>query len=991
MSALYSALERFIITLKLTTFRTRMSPLRLKIVSMLCLLLFGFPGFVPLQVTQAQQYGLRFNLDVVPSNVPADGGAYTLFVYLTDSAGNPAAAPSSLLVSLFSSDQRVGFVQPTVNIPFDGYFATATFTSTTTAGTTVITALAPGIQAGTLGITTTVPVGFPDRIVVYPLPSVLIPQGGEGGTLVVQLQDPTGKPARSPTALPVQLTSSDTNVASVGASVTIPVGSTYATAPYSTTNIPGTAVITATSPGYVSGSTTVTVSGPSPAAIQVSVLPRVMVADGLTTGLVVVSLTDPAGFPARAKTPIDVVLTSSNVSVAKFDTPSLTIPQGSFYAFKTIRSGGPLEGVTIITAQSSGLSAGFVTLVSRQAGLPAEGQTIDLTMGPPAVLPDGSIYPQIVCAQLLNQSDGYPVPASAGSPVTVYFSSSNTLYGSVSSQAQITNNSTYALADFTSTLLVGGTTITAAADGFAPAQKTIKSSAPPPAKIVLGMASSVLRATGDSYPLIYVQLQDLNGNPAKAPSDIQVSLISADPTVGTVDSSVIVQQGKSYAIAGFISTSSPGVANITASATGFEPTWALVRTVEPFPSVLAVYARPLTMVNDGSSQQAVVQLLDSEGRPAKPELPIQVFLTSDSPSVADVQNMVTMAAGASYASAPLALGRPGTAVITAIAQGYTSGSAIVTVSQLPMAISLNVTTSRVVVGRSYQVGLTAMSGQAPVGSAQVSASALSGQFTSATGLTDLNGAFSTQYLPKSPGFDNVTFAVTKAGFVTAAASLALTVDAYYTVTLTVVDEAGNPISGVKVSLSDSAGKVWNLTTDSGGVASFRDVFWGQATVTVPGEHQGASARYTFIQYSDGASETSDTVKVLSDLSLDAKFQTYYFVSATTPYGAVLGAGAWYPRGTTATVSVDPTSVPDGFFGLVSKKFLSWKGDVSAGTPSVQVTVDSNKNLQAEWGDDYFMLILVIAASTIVVVAVIGFIWFIRRRRAAAPAPEEEFK
>lgn len=953
------------------------------------MVLTAVPVLYVAPVVQAQQFGLRFNLDVVPAKVPADGGTYMIYVSLVDSQGNPAAAPSDLSVALFSSDQRVGSVQPTTTISFDTFSASATFTSTNTPGSTVITALASGIQAGTMTVTTTTPVGYPSQIVVYPLPSVLIPGGGETGSLVVQLQDPNGLPARSPAILPVQLTSSDTNVVTVPSSVSIQQGSTYATAAFSPTSIPGNAIVSATSPGYLSGSTTITVSGPAPSSIKVDLLPRVMIADGVSTGYVVVSLTDPLGFPARAKSPVSVVLTSSNTSVAWFDSPDLTIPAGSFYSFKLVHSGG-YQGVTIITAQSSGLSAGFGSLVSRMAGIRADGEVIDLSIGPSAVLPDGATYAQIVSAQLLNQTDGYPIPISSSSAVTVYFSSSDTLYGSITSPGVITNNSTYVLADFTSTLLVGSTTITAAADGYAPAQKSVGSSAPPPANIVLGVASSVIRATGEIYPLLYVQLRDQNGNPAKAPADIQVSLISADPAVGTADSSIIIHQGSSYSVASFFSTTSAGTANITASATGFNPTWTLVQTTEPFPSVLAVYARPSPMISDGSNHFAAVQLLDDQGRPAKPELPVTVFLTSDTPNVATTQTTVTLNAGASYATALLTLGATGSAVITAIAQGYSSGSSQVIVSTLPMALSLNITAGHAVVGSSYPVTLSATSGAASVGGALVSASSRTGQFATSSGLTNLNGVLSLTYQPKAPGSDNLTFTVSKAGFSTASASVVLTVDAYYTVTVVVTDEGGVGISGVAVQLRDPKGYLLNATTDGSGNAVFTNVFWGTATATLPQDFQSSSAKYTFMSFADGDTTPSRSVTLLADTTLTAKYQTFFQVIATSPFGVTTGSN-FYPRGSTATVSVDPISVPNGFLGLVSKKFTNWMGASTAATPQVQITVDSAKTLTAAWGDDYTLLIIVVVAVAAVIAGVVGFIWFLRKRRAAAPPAEEEFK
>jgi len=960
-------------------------------------LVLGFTGIGSVPVFGATTIGgtvppspsetLHFKLQVVPTIVPADGGTYVLYIFLVDPSDQPAAAPSDTQVSLFSSDQTAGSVQSTVTISHDTSYASATFTSTTTPGSTVLTALASGIGSGTLTVATQVPVGYPSSIALFSLPSSLIPGGGETGGIVVQLQDPTGAPARAPSAITVGLTSSNPNVVSVPATLTIPQGTTYAVAEDSPTNVPGTALISGSASGFLTGVTSESVAGPSPASIEVSLLPSIMPADPTATGVVAVSLLDINGFPARANQSITVVLTSSNLGVAYFSDPYLVITAGSFYAMKTITSGGGI-GVSQITAQSSGLASGSAKLAGKEYGNPSDLDVIEIEAGPSSVLPDGSTYANVVSAQLLNDTDGFPVQSNVSSPTVVYFSSSNALVGTVNGSSIVAGGLTYATTTYTSTLLVGTTTITAAADGFANAQLAMANSAPPPTKIAIGLASTEVRATGESYPLIYVQLQDDNGNPAKASQDTQVFL--TPNSTGATDHYVVIHSGSSYAVANLYSSTSPGSVNITASGTGFAPVWTVVTTVEPFPSTLAVYTGLEPMQTDGSNHQVFVQLLDAEGRPAKPETPISVFLTTDTPSVATVANSLTLGSGASVASAALTLVQPGTATVTAIAQGYTSASTSVVVSALPLTEIVAPSSTSYVVGSSYQFAVNVSSGIADVAGATVTGSALNGTFTTSSTETNSLGGATLVYSPKAPGTDNLTFTAAMPGFSTATASLTVKVDAYYTVTAKVVDESSAGLSGILVTLVDAKGDIFNGTSGSDGTVVFNNVFWGNATISVPPVSHTATATYTLTSL-DSQSAASTSVPVLSSLTVTAQYQTSYLVSVISAYGTTAGSGS-FNKGATGSASVSPTSVSSGF--LTSKDFNGWAGTYSSKKATFTFTITGPTVLTATWVTNMTGLYILVVVIAVIAVAVVGLFWFIRRRRTAEeaePEKEEEFK
>ena len=90
------------------------------------------------------------------------------------------------------------------------------------------------------------------------------------------------------------------------------------------------------------------------------------------------------------------------------------------------------------------------------------------------------------------------------------------------------------------------------------------------------------------YNCIFVQLQDTNGEPARATQDTIISLSSSLTNIGTVDPSITIPKGTTYVSANFTATFSPGTTTISASATGYSTVQAPISTVGSFPQQLAL-------------------------------------------------------------------------------------------------------------------------------------------------------------------------------------------------------------------------------------------------------------------------------------------------------------------------------------------------------------------------------------------------------------------
>jgi hypothetical protein len=225
-----------------------------------------------------------------------------------------------------------------------------------------------------------------------------------------------------------------------------------------------------------------------------------------------------------------------------------------------------------------------------------------------------------------------------------------------------------------------------------------------PAKLCLFAGSPSVLADNSSYQCIFVQLQDSNGKVARALQDITIGLSSSLTIVGTVDSSITISKGETFASANFTSTFYPGTTTISASATGFATVLSIITTVGPMPSTIAIYGFPATLPSDGNSYPAImVQLQDSTGLPARAPRDVQLALTSSNTTIGTVSQSVTIHEGESYAVANFSTTTKAqteakilNATVTAVSQGYSSNQ--VTITTTPVA--LNATKLKIFTGPS---------------------------------------------------------------------------------------------------------------------------------------------------------------------------------------------------------------------------------------------------------------------------------------------------
>ena len=206
-----------------------------------------------------------------------------------------------------------------------------------------------------------------------------------------------------------------------------------------------------------------------------------------------------------------------------------------------------------------------------------------------------------------------------------------------------------------------------------------------PFKLKIYVGPTSVSADNSVYECIFVQLQDSSSKPARALEDTIISLSSSLTSVGSVDPTVTIATGETFAVAKFDSTFTPGATTIAATASGFATVQATIVTVAPVPSKLALYGFPPVLPADGIAYEAlVVQLQDSGGNPAKAPLGgLTVTLFSSDDSKATVAASATISGGQTHSLTNITGLSAGTTTITGMASGYASAQASITI-QIPM-------------------------------------------------------------------------------------------------------------------------------------------------------------------------------------------------------------------------------------------------------------------------------------------------------------------
>jgi hypothetical protein len=467
--------------------------------------------------------------------------------------------------------------------------------------------------------TSTVP-GPAISVVLSIVPPRLPADGGTYPAVIISLADVASLPTVALENVTVFLASSQTNIASIPDSVTIPAGKEYAIANVTTTSTPGTASITAHAEGLNSPTplalTTVRPSG-YPSKLLVLTSPSTFLPRS-DTGVVRVEVVDDAGLPSKAITSIAVALTSSNASIASLAQTSLTLPAGSIFVDGSFTTTEP--GSAVITATAGGYSSGAALVTVNKPGtcqgscLPSELSLKVVAAGTPGTLPsDGNIYKVLEVG--LQTSSGTPVTSS--SDTVVQLTSDNPDVVSVPTLVSIPAGSISTITTVATSALAGVVNVTATAAGLVPTAVPLETVIPAPSKLQTYVAppSTAFSGIGD-YPILVVQLQDSSGNPARARQDTSVVVTSSNSSLLSSFVTLGIPKGSDYVFS-YLHTKGVGKSVLTASSQDLASSQSdLVSVPSPLVVELQLTSTPLQFIYE--NQTATFQFsVFLEGKPVQ--------------------------------------------------------------------------------------------------------------------------------------------------------------------------------------------------------------------------------------------------------------------------------------------------------------------------------------------------------------------------------------
>jgi hypothetical protein len=717
----------------------------------------------------------QLSLSLAPSVLPADGGTYpAVYVSLLDGSGLPTLALSNVTVYLAVSDLDIGtLLNQTVVIHAGRNYATADFKTTGVAGSATISASATGLQPAQTKLTTSIPIGYPTQIVLSTVPSNVPSLPSYSGKVVVELEDQAGLPAKSVSDTTVQLSSSNTNIVNVDSYVVVRAGQYTAIAGYVSGPVPGTAIITAISPGYGSGSTSLTVTGPTALALHLYALPSSTVAcvapvsPTYCNGLLVVAITDLSGAPVHAPSPVTVQVRSSNTTIVNTAALQITIPRGNSSSVIRYYTTS-FTGTATITVSAPGLSSSYATVTTVRPG----GTPVGLQV---STAPDSIPADHCTC--------GYAVVSlvdASGSPTvdTVFSTNDNVVL--TSSQAFIANfsnklasiflqipaDSNYISTSVTSTFVPGSTSLTASAQNRAHAVASITTTGPVPSRIAIkplfapAGSTGQLPADGALHPAFEVGLEDVSGNPVPAPSTTAIFINSSNSQVLQVSSPLLIPTGKSSVLLNATTSLLAGSSNITASVTingQRHSSSSLVSTLTPAPSRVVTFLQPSELLLSPLKPQATlyIQLQDSGGNPARARADIPLTITSSNTEVINRTLSVTIPQGADYVTVPLNPLSAGTTVLTILSPGLATGGAQFTVLPSPFSSQLLASSLVILSNQTATLTFTAtLDGQGLQG-VRVSWLARNGNISPSSSTTGPSGQTSAVFTPASAGLGKI--------------------------------------------------------------------------------------------------------------------------------------------------------------------------------------------------------------------------------------------
>ncbi len=182
------------------------------------------------------------------------------------------------------------------------------------------------------------------------------------------------------------------------------------------------------------------------------------------------------------------------------------------------------------------------------------------------------------------------------------------------------------------------------------------------------------------YPPFTWSCWERGGGATSLGTATTVGLVSSDPSVATVPTTVSIPPGTSLVTVPVTTTRTPGAATIEARVQGLATSAATLTTVAAAESTVGGSIRLTVSPSDffrGSPGPAWVtaELLNTSGNPERMSAPLTLDVISSAPSVLRPPPTITVPAGAYEVTESLQIGTVGAVTITALASGFSPGIA----------------------------------------------------------------------------------------------------------------------------------------------------------------------------------------------------------------------------------------------------------------------------------------------------------------------------
>ena len=460
-------------------------------------------------------------------------------VELANGDGFPTYANADIPITITSSDSGVASITTNqITIVKGSYFAIGQF-ETKQEGTAQISAASPSMQSISTPVTVQAQ-DSPQTIQAYVYPQTLSASSAANGYLVVQLHDSSGNPAKAKEDVPIQVqitnssgvesinTSGQNTVIQANGPLIVKKDSYWAAIPISVNaGLSGTYSVSISAKGFVvSAPTQITVSATNALfddkSARVDILP--ILATGELELIGVLHLQDSSGNPILAKENMVVHVDSSDQKALSVDNVKLDRGSQAALVFATVGTVAKSVTLNVVTDSPQPISLSISSAAASTFSLVAE-----------PLLPKVLTHTDFPLAEYMTKSGALNVFAS---DVTPLISPKELIQ---TEQVTIPKYQSIALAK--SSLLKEGTgTISITTQDYSTSIPIEGLSAKPQA-LEMDYPQKILANMEDTFS---IELLDSQKLPFTTLGDMDVKIVSSDPSVMVTPDTVTVKGGTYY-------------------------------------------------------------------------------------------------------------------------------------------------------------------------------------------------------------------------------------------------------------------------------------------------------------------------------------------------------------------------------------------------------------------------------------------------------------